>query len=205
VRDGPDECCSDGMRGAERGVACADGVARWADPLGYVSVSAVNKSSLSLFSDAWTQTPSIVMGEQELQDTSRFTKIRTLAFVQTAGYIFNDFTVIIAMAVLLLHFVLVLGHVCVVLVGRPWTSNAWSSLGELLALAVQSTPTDLLMNTGAGIDQGATWKLGTCVREAQDEGRLELVFRDELLSGYGQEEGKADDLQILPKPDRKYG
>ncbi|RFU31052.1 hypothetical protein B7463_g5276, partial [Scytalidium lignicola] len=179
----------------------ADGMARWADSLEYLSsaASVVNASYSSISSNVWA--PSAVMSEQELQDTSRFTKIPILAFQQTAGYRLNDFTLIIAMVVLLIHVALVLSHVCVILAGQSWTSNAWSGLGELLALAVRSIPTHLLMNTGAGIDRGATWKLRTCVRETRDEGRLELVF-EEQSSEYKEE--TANGLYILPQPDRKY-
>lgn len=61
-------------------------------------------------------------------------------------------------------------------------SDAWSSISGLTALAMNSTPSAELENTGAGIRQTATFRKLLSVRETETEGegRLELVFkRDE--------------------------
>lgn len=178
----------------------ADGIARRADLLGYASPPPSDTGGFDVGQFFINAELSTNFSKQQLQNTTLFTMIRTQLFVETAGYRFHGVTVILAMVVLLLHVALVLGHVCIVLMTQSWTSNAWSSLGELLALAVQSTPTGLLMNAGAGISKGATWKLRVFVRVAQDEERLKLVFSDKLSTRYNTNE-----LQDVPKPECQYG
>ncbi|KAM7213112.1 hypothetical protein V8F06_011484 [Rhypophila decipiens] len=85
---------------------------------------------------------------------------------------------VLSWTVLLVHLVVVVGHVIiVVVVHRGWTSEAWTQLGELLTLAMGSRrpgiPTtderdpgpDLLRNTGAGVDRWRIWRLRAYVRE----------------------------------------
>ncbi|GAP89756.1 putative short-chain dehydrogenase [Rosellinia necatrix] len=59
---------------------------------------------------------------------------------------------------------------------KGWTSNAWGSIGELVALAALSPPADELRNSGAGINRSKTWMTRLRLREVgSDPARLELL------------------------------
>ncbi|KAI0429970.1 hypothetical protein F5Y09DRAFT_245016 [Xylaria sp. FL1042] len=96
------------------------------------------------------------------------------------GYGLRTETIWFSIIILLIHVVLV-----VVYAGysfafwareKGWNSNAWGTIGELLALAVLSPPAEDLKNTGAGIRNSRTWMTTLRVREAKaDPAQLELV------------------------------
>jgi hypothetical protein len=60
-----------------------------------------------------------------------------------------------------------------------WTghsSMAWSSIAELVTLALNSMPTSSMKNTSGGIDKRGTFKELVTVREVERNHRLEMVF-----------------------------
>jgi hypothetical protein len=65
-------------------------------------------------------------------------------------------------------------HMATIIIGGS-SSNAWNRPGELIALAVNSTPTKLLENTCAGIEDPKTWTRIMSVQET-GEAHLETVF-----------------------------
>ncbi|KAK6951406.1 hypothetical protein Daesc_007941 [Daldinia eschscholtzii] len=142
--------------------------------------------------------------ENDIKDTSLYTNIPIVVSKQAYGFRLNNLTVFLAMIILLLHVALVVAHILISLIGRPWSSNAWSGLGELLALAIQSDTTKLLENTGAGISKAKTWKLTATVREVESETRLQLVISDEQndMRSLGV---KGEESEGIPKADWKYG
>ena len=79
-------------------------------------------------------------------------------------------------------------HVIIVITGN-WTSNSWDTVTELLALAVNSKPTERLANTSAGIKKTVTWEEMVKIREV-DERRLELVFGGRTDAGERAKMGK---------------
>ncbi|KAI1389503.1 uncharacterized protein F4822DRAFT_398597 [Hypoxylon trugodes] len=119
--------------------------------------------------------------EDDIEDTTSYTNIPTVISQQAYGFRLNNLTVIVAMVILLLHVTLVVVHILISLIGRPWSSNAWSRLGELLALAIQSESIKLLENTGAGISEARTWGLTAAVREIESENQLQLVISDSQI------------------------
>jgi hypothetical protein len=71
------------------------------------------------------------------------------------------------------------------------TSSSWSSVGELVTLAINSNPTPRLQNTGAGVSRLDTWKEKVAVRVTDGE-RLQMIF-----------EGDGNDYS-KPEAGRKY-
>ncbi len=91
--------------------------------------------------------------------------------------------------ILLLHAALAIIYVLFAL-SQKWTTNSWTNTMELLALAMNSTPTQRLSNTSAGIRKSVTWKEIVRIREVDDT-KLQLVFDD---AGMGEK----------PKLGKKY-
>ncbi|KAI1347652.1 hypothetical protein F5Y01DRAFT_329298 [Xylaria sp. FL0043] len=96
------------------------------------------------------------------------------------GYGLRTETIWFSVIILLIHVVLVVvytGYSFAFWVReKGWNSNAWGTIGELLALAVLSPPAEELKNTGAGIRNSKTWMTTLRVREAKaDAAQLELV------------------------------
>lgn len=58
-------------------------------------------------------------------------------------------------------------------------SDAWGSIGEIIALAVNSEVAPSLKNTCVGIEETKTWKHIIQVREI-DDGHLGLIVRDDV-------------------------
>jgi len=99
--------------------------------------------------------------------------------------------------VLLIHLALAVLHTLVVLykiyVKREGMAGSWSTLGELLALALNSSPSPALQNTCAGVSEARTWRQIVTVRETYPA-HLELVVGQEAQTNYP-----------LPQADKYYG
>lgn len=80
----------------------------------------------------------------------------------------------LAITVMLAYCVLVFGHIIYSAVSGV-SSTAWDSSAELVALAMNSSPTETLQNTCAGIVGRQALKTPVRVL-ATDPGHLELVF-----------------------------
>jgi hypothetical protein len=101
------------------------------------------------------------------------------------GYSASTITVKIAMAVLLLHALLALGHTIVVCRpwrGRVWTCDAWSTIGVLVVLAMNSRPDERLANMSARIALGKSWQEVVKIREAGVD-EVELLVAEETSVG----------------------
>ncbi|KAL1848954.1 hypothetical protein Daus18300_013412 [Diaporthe australafricana] len=142
--------------------------------------------------------------EDDLEDADLYTNIPFVFSRYSYGYRLDNLTVTLAMAVLLLHVILVLAHVLIGLLGSSWSSVAWSGLGELLALGIQSERTPLLENTGAGVSESSIWRLKTAVRELESERKLQLVLFEQR-SDKQHRTSFAVNMGGLIKPDHKYG
>ena len=110
------------------------------------------------------------------------------------GYGITNITSQIAAGVLILYAVIAVTAIITILV-RNCNSNSWSSLGELLVLALNSPPSAALRNTGAGIDRLNTWKEVVRVRATEDE-QLMMIFES------GEDFDKCYDRK--PKVGKKY-
>lgn len=89
-------------------------------------------------------------------------------------YLASETTTKLAVTVMLAYCVLVLGHIIYSTISGV-SSTAWDSTAEFVALAMNSSPTEILQNTCAGIV--GLKALKTPVRIlATAPGHLELVF-----------------------------
>ncbi|OIW33164.1 hypothetical protein CONLIGDRAFT_676968 [Coniochaeta ligniaria NRRL 30616] len=140
--------------------------------------------------------------------------VKTSYFVFTYGYgINNSWLTAVGIAVLLLHALLVLCHVGLILGWGFWTSDAWGSLGEMVALALRSAPPGELVNATAGVARMETWRLVAVVRERVAAGRLELVLSErgggdgdvEMGTAGRREDGAQGGDLAVPRSDKKYG
>lgn len=120
----------------------------------------------------------------DLQDPSKYTEIYLPLFRYGYGYGFRGVTIYIAVTVLLIHTLLVLIYMVFVCC-TGISSGAWSNIGEMLVLAMNSTPTRKLRNTCAGVAEAETWGLVATVRE-HDGNHLELVMEND---GRGRQDG----------------
>ena len=93
----------------------------------------------------------------------------------------------LAAGVLLAHVLIALIHTAVV-VWRGCIHSSFTSLFEVLALAINSTPTQTLANTCAGIARLDTYKHVVKIREVSNT-HLALVFNNE--GGFSPTEGKS--------------
>ncbi len=88
-------------------------------------------------------------------------------------------TIYLAYTVLLLHAAFALVHIPLAIM-RDWTTSSWDEMAGMLALAINSKPSERLTNTSAGIEKSATWREIVQIREAEaDDTKLQLVFRDD--------------------------
>lgn len=143
--------------------------------------------------------------ENDLLDADLYTNIPFVISKYAYGYRLDNLTVVLAMAVLLLHVALVLAHVLIGLLGSSWSSMAWSGLGELLALGIQSARTPLLENSGAGVSRSNIWRLKASVRELESEKRLQLVLCEQPHNDKRRQVCAGASMGILPKADQEYG
>ncbi|KAG6368829.1 hypothetical protein INS49_003045 [Diaporthe citri] len=141
----------------------------------------------------------------DLLDADLYTNIPFAISKYAYGYRLDNLTVVFAMAVLLLHVALVLAHVLIGLLGSSWSSMAWSGLGELLALGIQSDRTPLLENSGAGVSRPSIWRLKASVRELESEKRLQLVLCVQPHNDKRHQVCAGASMGLLPKADQEYG
>lgn len=124
---------------------------------------------------------------------ANFTRLQLDVTKHVYGYGFRGATVYLAFAVLLLHVVTVLAHLLLMLFGRRWSSRAWSSLGELLVLALASQPpAKALENCGAGVDTARVWRSRVSVRAGSEN-----VIGIQVDGGNEEEEVVDGDVGLL--------
>ena len=131
---------------------------------------------------------------EEEAAASNFTKINFKATRYGYGWGLKGTAIKLANAALLLHAALCFAHTA----SSLWRGRTYSlakSIGEMIALAMNSAPTEKLKNTCAGIKSLGTWKKNVVVRETTVD-RIELIFED-----------GSDDEQIgkTLKPGKRYG
>ena len=117
------------------------------------------------------------------------------------AYGLNDITIYLAFTVLFLHVATVAVHMLIILLGNRRNSQAWSSLGGLFNLALQSPPADRLANTGVGTEASKTWRLRASVEELPGENQVGLSIRDGVAP---DADGDKQTPRSLPRADWKY-
>ncbi|KAF2967564.1 hypothetical protein GQX73_g5965 [Xylaria multiplex] len=134
----------------------------------------------------------------QIQDLGDYALLKAGIYENVYSYSFGEITTILSWVVLFSHYLLVLVHLIILYLHGGRTSKRWGRLGEVMCLALNSRPTDLLTNTSAGVRGSKIWGFNATVREVGAEGRVELVLRD------GKAPGTLYDHGII-QPDRKYG
>jgi hypothetical protein len=116
------------------------------------------------------------------------------------GYSATTITAKVAIAVLLLHSALAIGHTIVVCFPKKvWTCDSWGTIGGLVVLAMNSRPDERLMNMSAGIKLKRSWQEIVKIREVGEE-NLELLVAGESDGEKGIEK---EDEKL--KPGKDYG
>ncbi len=111
-----------------------------------------------------------------ISDPSKLAKFTVQVEVNEYAYSSRGATMILSCLVLLSYCVLASIHSVFVLVTRR-SSNAWDSVSEVTALAMQSQPTEALRNTSAGIHTTTVFSnLVKVVRTGPQKDHLELSF-----------------------------
>lgn len=113
-----------------------------------------------------------------LDATAQKNAIKLAMYAEVSGYAYssNGATTVLSIAVLFLYSCIVLGH-WFYMIWVQESSNSWQSSAEIAALAVNSRPTQLLHNTGAGIETSKIFKHRVRVISVGE--RVELSFRDQ--------------------------
>ncbi len=93
------------------------------------------------------------------------------------GWSFDDVLIKLSVIPLVVHLLLAAGHVICLISGR-WSSMAWHSVGDMIALALKSPATTRLANAGTGIKNWRTWVKEVAVYEGAN-GNLEMVLERE--------------------------
>ncbi|KAL8810330.1 MAG: hypothetical protein Q9200_002667 [Gallowayella weberi] len=111
------------------------------------------------------------------------------------GWGFRGLPIKLAAVVLVLQALLGVVHVGFIVFGG-WSVKAWSTMGEMLVLAVNSRPAEKLKGMGAGVRDERTWREMVKIREMRDR-RLELVLDGGL---------PPDEMEIglRPRKGRRY-
>jgi hypothetical protein len=114
-------------------------------------------------------------------------------------------TTLLAFTVLFFHVATVMIYIAINL-GRNWRpTRAWSELGELVVLALNSAPTELLKNTGIGVRNLKSWKYRATVKAVEPDGCLQLFLEGPGECTAEDEECQKQVRSSRPQPDIKYG
>jgi hypothetical protein len=138
-----------------------------------------------LWVDEWMRCGNAFQIDEQKSQAERWTQLRMETQVNGYAYSFDSITTKIAIIILMLHASLAVCHSIYEMMSGL-SSSSWDSVAELLALAMNSSPTKTLQNTCAGISQLATMKLLVRVVATKVD-HLELDFTSpseeyELLS-----------------------
>ena len=181
---------------AQLGFIIADGLARIGGESNYSTTG--SWGDRSIYSRNGTYVDSFYMYETDkVTMTAQWSNVTLRGYRYGYGWGLDTSTSIIAAVVLLFHTFLALLAIAALLIKRV-VSTRWATSGEVLALALRSTPSEKaklrLKNVGAGIDRLDTWK-ETVATRVDGDGNLQLVFVDE-----SDERGL-----LMPKADERYG
>jgi hypothetical protein len=125
-----------------------------------------------------------------------WTNVTLAGFRNGYGWSLDTSTSMIAASVLLLHAFIAFIAICALLCKRE-LSDRWTTSGEILALALRSSPGEKgkrkLNNVGAGVDRIDTWKETVAIR-VDELDYLQLIFLDEA-----DERG-----MVEPEVDQRY-
>ncbi|CAI6244225.1 unnamed protein product [Periconia digitata] len=177
----------------------ADGLARsastWARNPPFLDIHDSNPVILGA-SDAISKEASEGLLAENAKSDQYLVEIEVERYVY--GWIPQGISFWFAVGIFLLYALIAAGHLLYILfIFIFWNSKycggtCWDYMGDLVALAMNSSPTPRLYGTGAGIKKWDIWKNSAKVRSFNGE-RLELCFLDD-----GEEAGE------LIQPGKKY-
>jgi hypothetical protein len=187
---------------AGMGMMIADGLARlsWSDQM--VALVSDNQS-YSL--QNWGNNASLDTTRMAPNINPDWLKMNFASYRQGWSYSLSGITIKLALCVLLLHLAIAVIHTIVVVFSRDvWTTKSWTSMGELLVLAINSDRTEKFQNTCAGINRSRTWRNKLKIREVE-QGHLGLVVDDHGYSNEVERIGSMNEEKPKAVPGRRYG
>jgi len=182
------------------GMIVTDGLARlsWSDQL----VALVSDDSGSYLQN-WGINASLESTSITTNIDPDWLELNFSSYRQGWSYGLTGKTIKFGLAVLVLHLIIAVIHTGIVVGSRDvWTTKSWSSMGELLVLAINSSHSEKLQNTCAGISLSSTWRKTVKIRETE-QGHLGLVVDDDE-PGQDDEQGTMSEGEKLV-PKRLYG
>jgi hypothetical protein len=182
------------------GSTITDGLARigWQEHFAFTMKTETNSLQLITVSDNGT-----VLSNSTYSDAQTAGWMHLEWKVEHYGYGFSAATITakVAMAVLLLHAALAIGHTVVVCLPRKvWSCDCWGTIGGLVVLAMNSRPDERLLNMSAGISLKQSWQEIVKIREFGED-NLELLVAEDSVIG---EKWMGKEGEKL-KPGKKYG
>ena len=159
-----------------------------------------NVSSANVFN-----APFVPNNDFPLEELPDYARIEVRYFHNVYEYNFQGTTTKLAWAMLFVYTLLLLVHGIVVCVHGAWYSGAWSQLGDLVALAMNARPPELLRGTGGGVSDWNTWRLTAFVRVVGSGKEVELVLRDGAHPLRSHRRWVGADHDRPPRPGEKYG
>ena len=111
-----------------------------------------------------------------LHDPTKYVRIHLPMSRYGYEYGFRGVTIYIATSILLLHVLLCLFNIRSIL-SRGRSSDAWTSMSEMLVLAINSPPAEQLRNTCTGVSKLRTWVKLVYVSETLED-HLGIVLDD---------------------------
>jgi hypothetical protein len=120
--------------------------------------------------------------QQPLNTSTNIFTLQHLVYRYATGWKAEGYGAYISIVILMMHFAIAVGHTLFILLTGQ-TSEAWSSIPEMLTLAYNSEPRNgRVKNCGAGIQRIDTFRRKVKVgvfADGQDDERLEMVISDE--------------------------
>jgi hypothetical protein len=116
-------------------------------------------------------------------DLSKMTRFRIQIDINGYAYYWRDTTVILSCVVLGIYCLIALSHIIFALI-TGLSSQSWDTVSEIVALAMQSQPTERLKGTSAGIVTTSIFENFVRIGKTGESGdHLELIFEDDQSHG----------------------
>ncbi|PQE07858.1 short-chain dehydrogenase protein [Rutstroemia sp. NJR-2017a WRK4] len=175
------------------GMVMTDGIARY----GMAEIITSDHAILGYHTTLRNSDSSSSPVETPARASDNWHKWRFVVWRRGYSYGARDITTKLALSVLITHAALAIGFMIYLWVSG-WTTNSWTTIGELVALALRSKSTEKFRGTDAGIGRQETWTQNVRIRE-MDEGGLEMRFG---FDGEVEERGMGVEKVAVG---RKYG
>ncbi len=118
---------------------------------------------------------------EDYASTQGFTKVQIRVQRYGYGWSFQGVPIKLAATVLGIQSAMAIVQAVMILTGR-WTCASWTSMGQMLVLALSSLPPKALRNTSAGVRSITTWKRVCAINEVIEDEKTHLQL---VISGEG--------------------